>query len=117
MRKLTLAAALATGLASSGPAHEQGMVLPRRQEQPKPPTSRDDRKKHRRRFGSLPKRLIHALNRPYVAHERGQGDAPLCRAGWALPFGPHRFADQEPVMCNDCQRTRWQLDQQARKAS
>lgn len=117
MHKGLMGAIMAAAIMGAPAIGDRAAIMPRRQEAPRPPASRDERKKRQRRFGSLPKKLRHGLNRAYVAHERGSGDSPLCRPGWTLPFGPHRIAELEPVMCNDCQRARWKLDQSKRRGA
>jgi hypothetical protein len=105
--------AAAAALALMPNVEGRSMIEPRRIEVG-PKISREERKRRRRwpRTG----RPEAVAARAYVAHERN-GGAPLCRPGWSLPYGPHRFAINEPVMCNDCQRRRWELDQKKRLAA
>jgi hypothetical protein len=87
---------------------------------------RRERLRKERGWPSRPDRAVRALNRDYVAHERGEGDRALCgrlgvvervTAKYGAPSSaPHRFARRgEPVMCNACQRERVRLDVAARK--
>lgn len=103
--------------ASAGQAQAFGAlaaVMPRRSEVPPPPRDREERKRRQRRFSSLPKRAVRALNRPYVAHERADNGDALCGRAADGMGGTHRFAELEPTMCNRCQRARVRIEQQKR---